>query len=263
MRTESVAPLTREKRGHVFLVGQNEPKKLNSFGLEMLRLLGEAFTAYEDDDELRCLLLFAHGEHFTSGLRLDEVGPAVRTGQPLFPEGSVDPLDLFGRKRQKPVVCAVQGWCLTIGVELLLACDIGIAASDTRFAQMEVQRGIMPFGGATLRFHQRCGWGNAMRWLLTGGRFDATEALRIGLVQEVVSPEALFERGVALAEEIAAQAPLAVQASRRNSVAAATHGPEAALQRLLEEARALLESEDAAEGVRSFVERRPARFRGR
>ncbi|MBU1385609.1 MAG: enoyl-CoA hydratase/isomerase family protein, partial [Alphaproteobacteria bacterium] len=139
-------------------------------------------------------------------------GPAVAAGQPLTPAGCVDPLDLFDRRRTKPVVCGVQGWCLTIGVELLLAADIRLAASDTRFAQMEVQRGIMPFGGASLRLPQVAGWGNAMRWLLTGGEFGAEEALRIGLVQDVVSPDRVRQQAEMLAAEVAAQAPLAVQA---------------------------------------------------
>ena len=84
----------------------------------------------------------------------------------------------------------MQGWCLTLGIELLLAADIRIAAAGTRFAQLEVQRGIYPFGGATIRLPRHTGWGNAMRWLLTGDEFDADEALRIGLVQEVAADAA-------------------------------------------------------------------------
>ena len=103
----------------------------------------------------------AHGDHFTAGLDLAEVGPAVAAGKTLAPDdmaNAVDPLDLFGRRRTKPVVCAVQGICFTIGIELLLACDLAIAAEGTRFAQMEVRRGIMPFGGATLRFPAAARW---------------------------------------------------------------------------------------------------------
>ena len=85
------------------------------------------------------------------------------------------------RKRTKPLVVAVNGKCLTVGIELILAADICIAAEDATFAQIEIKRGIFPFGGATLRFPERAGWGNAMRWLLTGDEFDAKEAFRIGL----------------------------------------------------------------------------------
>lgn len=255
--------ITVEKQGHVFLIGLNEPQKLNSFSLQMLHELAGAYTAFEDDADARCAVLFAHGPHFTSGLRLNEVGPKVASGELLFPKDRVDPLDLFGRRRTKPVVMAVQGWCLTIGIELLLGSDIGVASQDTRFAQMEVRRGIMPFGGATLRFAQRCGWGNAMRWLLSGAEFDASEAHRIGLVQQLVEPGSQLEVALALATDIANQAPLAVQASRRSAQLAMEQGPKAALEALLPDARALFATQDAAEGVRSFVERRAGKFEGR
>lgn len=258
-----MAVITTERKGHVFLIGLNEPDKLNSFSLEMLHKLAQVYTEYEDDPDLRCALLFAHGANFTSGLRLNEVGPAVAAGKSLFPPDLVDPLDLFGRTRTKPVVTVVKGYCFTIGIELLLASDIAIAARDTDFTQMEVQRGIMPFGGATLRFTARCGWGNAMRWMMTGERFDAEEALRIGLVQEVVAQPLQFSRGFALAESIAKQAPLAVQAVRRSAVMAAREGPIVARDQLLAETHRLMQTDDAAEGVASFMERREAVFKGK
>jgi len=255
--------VTTERLGHVWLMGLDRAGKLNAFDGAMHRELAEAYTVLEEDEDLWCGVLFAHGDNFTAGLDLAEVGPAVHQGGDLFPPGLVDPLELGERRRSKPVVCAVQGWCLTIGIELLLASDVRIASADTRFAQMEVRRGIMAFGGATLRMPQVAGWGNAMRWLLTGGQFDAAEALRIGLVQEVVESGQQKERALALAQEIAAQAPLAVQATRASAVAAFERGPAAAASELLAQVRALMESEDAAEGVRSFVERRHAEFKGR
>jgi enoyl-CoA hydratase/carnithine racemase len=257
--------VTTEIRGHVFLMGLNRPRKMNAFNLEMLRALSEAYTAYEHDDDLRCALLFAHGDHFTAGLDLAEVGPAVARGVSLFPEGDeeVDPLDLTGRRRAKPVVCAVQGTCLTIGVELLLASDIRLAARGATLAQMEVCRGIMPFGGATLRLPRLTGWGNGMRYLLTGERFDADEALRIGLVQEVVDPARLLDRGLEMARLVADQAPLAVRATRRAAQVAVEQGRDAALAALMDEARALFTTEDAREGVMSFIQRRKAEFTGR
>jgi len=236
---------------------------MNSFSLAMLHQLGEAYTDYEDDSDARCAVLFAHGKNFTSGLRLDEVGPAFARGEHLFDGELVNPLGLHGRRLTKPVVCAVQGWCLTIGIELLLACDIRGAATDTRFGQIEVQRGIMPFGGATIRLPQIAGWGNAMRWLLTGGKFDAAEALRIGLVQEVAEAPTHLERAIAVAEEVARQAPLAVQASLRAARIAVEQGTDAAQVVLEGSARELMVTEDAAEGVRSFLERREANFKGR
>ena len=255
--------VTVERRGHVFLMGLNRATKRNAFNITMLRELAEAYTEYEDDAQLWCAVLFAHGDHFTGGLALDEVGPMVAAGEPFFPATCVEPIDMQGRRRTKPLIVAVQGWCLTIGIELLLASDIRLAASNTRFSQMEVKRGIMPFGGATLRFPQVCGWGNAMRYLLTGETLDAQEALRIGLVQEITAPEALLDRAVELAGSVASQAPLAVQATLKAARLAIEADREAAIGGLMEETQRLMETEDAKEGVLSFVERREARFKGR
>jgi enoyl-CoA hydratase/carnithine racemase len=254
--------VTTEVQDHVLLIGLNRPEKRNAFHLAMLRELSEAYTEYEVNPSLWCAVLFAHGEHFTGGLDLAEVGPAVAAGQTLFPHDRVDPLGLFGRRRSKPVVCAAQGWCLTIGVELMLASDIRVAATDARFGQIEVKRGIMPFGGATMRLPQVAGWGNAMRWLLTGDTFDAHEAHRIGLVQELTEPGRQTARAVELAQSIARQAPLAVQATFLSARAAAEQSPGMAAEALALQARLLMGTRDAAEGMASFVERREGRFQG-
>jgi enoyl-CoA hydratase/carnithine racemase len=157
----------------------------------------------------------------------------------------------------------VQGTCLTIGIELMLATDIRIAAASTKFGQIEVKRGIYPVGGATLRFPREVGWANAMRWLLTGDEFDAAEALRIGLVQEVVEDGKQLARAVELAEVVAAQAPLGVYATLASSRAAIPAAEVAAGQRLMADLVPIMQSEDVREGLRAFVERRPGKFTGR
>lgn len=255
--------ITIEKVNRVYRMGLNRTDKYNAFNLEMLEALARAYTEFDEDPQMWCALLFAHGENFTSGLDLAEVGPHVASGQPIFPDGSVDPFGLFGRARTKPVVVVVQGFCFTIGVELCLASDVRIAAEGTRFAQMEVRRGIMPFGGATLRLPQVAGWGNAMLHLLTGDEFDAGEALRIGLVQDVREGGDHLERGEQVAQAIARQAPLAVQATLGSSATCVRKGQEAALGNMMERATGLMGTEDAMEGVMSFMERREARFKGR
>ena len=160
------------------------------------------------------------------------------------------------------MIVAAQGYCLTIGIELMLAADINLCASNTRFAQLEVQRGIFPFGGATLRLHQIAGWGNAMRWLLTGDEFDAHDALRLGLVQEVMASEDLLPRAMLLAERIARQAPLGVQATLMSARQARLEGETAAALGLPPLVKKLLNSEDAKEGVRAMIEKRPGVFKG-
>src|SRR5262249_19748278 len=140
---------------------------------------------------------------------------------------------------------------------------VRLAATNARFGQIEVMRGIYPVGGATLRFPAEVGWGNAMRWLLTGGEFDAAEALRIGLVQEGVAPGELLGRATALAERIAGHARLGVRATLAWARLAREQGEEAAARRLLPDLQPILASEDAREGLASFLERRAARFQGK
>jgi enoyl-CoA hydratase/carnithine racemase len=261
MPAMSETRITTEARGHLLLIGLNRSAKMNAFDADMLREIGAAFGKLEEDPALRCGVVFAHGEHFTAGLDLGSVAPLIMSGEFQLGAGAVDPWAVLGKVRTKPTVVAVHGRCLTLGIELCLAQDVRIAASNARFAQIEVKRGIFPFGGATFRFPAAAGWGNAMRWLLTGDEFDAAEALRIGLVQEVVEPGKQLPRAIEIAERIAAQAPLAVQAtiaSARKSLA-----EEAVARDLLPEIMRLLATDDAREGLMSFLERRTAAFTGK
>ena len=152
----------------------------------MLDQLAEAYTEFENRDRYRCAVLFAHGDHFTAGLDLPQVAHRFSEGHGLFPPGFVDPVDIRPPRRTKPVVTAVRGYCFTLGIELMLANDIVIAGGETVFCQLEVGRGIMPSCGASMRMVERGGWGNAMRYLLTGDRFDAQEAYRMNFATEVV-----------------------------------------------------------------------------
>jgi enoyl-CoA hydratase/carnithine racemase len=255
--------ITTEWQGHVRLIGLDRPKKLNAFSLKMLDELSAAYTDFERDADARVAVLFAHGANFTAGLDLAKVAPRLRETGNAFRPGMIDPLDLYPPHRSKPIVVAVRGYCYTIGIELMLAADIVVAAADTRFRQHEVARGILAGGGATIRFVERAGWGNAMRYLLTGDEFGADEARRIHFVQEVVEPGRDIERAMEIAARVAEQAPLAVAAMRVNARIALHQGAQAAIADLNPRQATLANTEDAAEGLRSFVERRPARFKGR
>lgn len=255
--------VTVERDGALLLIGLNRPDKRNAADLRMLRELSLAYGELDRDPELRVGVVFAHGDHFTGGLDLADIAPRIGPdGLDLVPDGGLDPWGVAGPAVRKPVVLAVQGTCLTLGVELALASDVVVAAHSTRFAQLEVQRGILPFGGATIRFPRAAGWGDAMRWMLTGDAFDAAEAHRIGLVQEVVPHGRQLDRATELARRIAAQAPLAVQATLANA-RRALHDPEGAATGLQPELVGLAASEDAAIGMRAFLERRSAEFVGR
>ncbi|HEY8559599.1 MAG TPA: crotonase/enoyl-CoA hydratase family protein [Pyrinomonadaceae bacterium] len=259
------AKITTERRGHVLLIGLNRPAKRNAFDTEMLDQLALAYAELEDDAEIRCGVLWAEGEMFTAGLDLAQVAPAVvENGVLKYPEGAIDPLNLYTeRLRTKPLVAAVQGKCLTIGIELLLAADIAVAAENATFAQIEIKRGIFPFGGATLRFPERAGWGNAMRWLLTGDEFDAREALRIGLIQEITENGGHVAKAIEIAERISKQAPLGVRATVQSARMAQTNGFDKAKEHLTPQILELFASEDAKEGVQSFLERRDGNFKGK
>jgi enoyl-CoA hydratase len=252
-----------EQQSNVLHIGLNRPAKRNAFNVEMLEELGRAYEHLESDDNLRAGVLYARGDNFTAGLDLAEVGPRLVRGSLDWPADARNPWRNDGRPWSKPVVAAVHGWCMTLGIELLLAADIRIASADARFAQLEVQRGIYPFGGATTRLPREAGWGNAMRWLLTGDEFDAAEALRIGLVQEVVEPGDQLDRAVELAERIATRsAPLAVGTTLAAAQRANREGERAAEDRFIDDVVSLFNTKDGAEGMVSFLERRPARFIG-
>lgn len=255
-----------ETRGPVLLIGINRPSKRNGFTPKMFRELGEAYTRLDDDAGLRVGVLFAFGDHFTAGLDLPTIAPLMRRGEKAVPLGLVDPLDLGMegyRRRNKPMLVAVQGITYTLGIELMLAADIVVAADDCRFSQLEVKRGIMATGGATLRMAERAGLGNALLHLLTGDEFGSAEALRLNFVQKVVPAGQALPEALRLAAVVAEQAPLAVVATRRNALKAVEHGPVLAMQDFIATQQRLAASEDAAEGVRSFAEKRAARFTGR
>lgn len=263
--TQPDAPVVVQRRGHVLLIGVNRAAKRNAWNLATIDAVGAAYDLLGSDPQLRVGVVHGIGEHFSAGLDLAEVGPAVAAKGPQALSGGhqFDPFGVWAPPVPKPVVVAVQGIAYTLSIELALASDIVIAAEDVRFRQLEIGRGIMPFGGATFRAQASLGWGNAMRFLLTGQEFGAEEALRIGLVQEVVPVGEQLARAVALAEVIAAQAPLGVQGTLANARVARAAGPDAAVEHLQGLLPTVLASQDAAEGVRSFIERRDARFTGR
>ncbi|MCP4678028.1 MAG: crotonase/enoyl-CoA hydratase family protein [Deltaproteobacteria bacterium] len=258
-KTPEKGRITTEVKGRVLLIGIDRPRKFNAFTKKMLLGLAEALTEYEKNPDLWCAVLFAEGKNFTAGLQLDE----FNITDDLCPEGLVDPFSLREPVRKKPLVTAVQGVCFTAGVELMLASDVVIAADDCRFAQMEVKRGLMAFGGATIRMVASAGFGNAMRYLLTGDEFNAEEAYRLGFVQDVVPRGEQKERAILFAERIAAQAPIAVQAMRESSWIFSQQGQDEAVAAFPDQLKKIFASEDFMEGVRSFLERREGKFNGR
>jgi enoyl-CoA hydratase/carnithine racemase len=234
--------------------------KKNAFTPKIMGELAAALTRLDEDPELFVGVLAFAGAHTTAGLEMPLFfGPdADRTGD----SGTVDPFGL-GRRLRKPLITAVQGITFTIGIEIALAGDIVVAASDARFCQLEPKRGLAPLGGATVRYVQRAGWGNAMYHLLRADEFGAAEAHRIGLVQEVVEPGQQVDRAVALARELLQCSPSALVHTIANARLALEQGEPAAVAAIPAMAVAVQATIDFKEGIASFVERRPAQFTGR
>jgi enoyl-CoA hydratase/carnithine racemase len=253
-----------EEDGDVLLIGVDRASKRNAWNLQVIDEVAAAYERLADSDA-RVGVVFGHGEHFSAGLDLAEVLPAVQESGPdvLGGSGRFDPFGLWRDPVPKPVVMAVQGIAFTLSIELALACDVVVAADDVRFRQLEIGRGIMPFGGATIRAPRQLGWGNAMRWLLTAEEFGAAEAHRIGLAQEVVPAGQHLDRAVEIARVIAAQAPLGVRGTLSSARQAERSPDREAALHVRSLLPGLVASSDAAEGVQSFLERRQARFTGR
>jgi hypothetical protein len=150
--------ISTELRDGLFLIGIDRPAKLNGFTPVMLRSMAQAYTRYEREPEALCAVVFAEGANFTAGLDLPKVAPHLGGNTLLVEEGEIDPFELRPPFRSKPVIFAVHGICFTLGIEMMLAADIVVAASNTRFAQVEVKRGLMPTGaGPTKRKGDRTG----------------------------------------------------------------------------------------------------------
>jgi len=254
--------ITTQTLGNIYLIGIDRPEKYNGFTPKMFQELTAAYDELHTNPDLWCGVVYAEGKHFTAGLELPKFTEAMKDGSDPFSPGDVDVFGLH-KKCCKPLVFAVHGICYTVGLELLLAGDITVAATDCRFSQLEPKRGIMAFGGATIRFVQRCGWGNAMYLLLRAQEFTAQEAHRVGLIQEVVEPGQQKDRAIAIAQEICTNAPLAIQATKASSQTYIEQGEAAAIAAFQQTIQHLSATQDAAEGVASFIEKRPPQFQGK
>jgi enoyl-CoA hydratase/carnithine racemase len=249
-----------EKQGHILIIGLNRPEKMNAMNRAMYHEIAATYFQLQNDPELRVAVMYAEGDHFTSGLQLDDWAGVFANGKGIEPgEGELDPFHITGEGLTKPVV----GICFTCGVEMMLNTDIRVAAKGTRFAQLEVKRGIFACGGATIRLQREIGWGNAQRYLLTGDEWTAEQAYQWGLIQELVEPGEQFNKAMEIAEKIAKAAPLGVQGSLKSSKIAVSEGQEVAKERLFPELRPVMASEDVKEGIQSFLERREAVFKGK
>lgn len=253
--------ITVERRDGLLLMGIDRRDKRNSLTPRMFGQLQDAYVMLDEDPALRVGIIFGHAGHFTAGLDLPKIAALRREGKYHLTKDRVDPYARWSRCR-KPVIAAVQGITFTAGIELMLAADIAIAADDCRFAQIEAKRGIIPGGGAIQRFIARAGYGNAMRLLLATPEFGAEEALRYGMVQEVVPAGQEVDRAIELAGDIARNAPLAIQAIIEAGRVYQRDGEASVVDWIDRRQKDLYLTSDAAEGVSAFREKREPRFTG-
>lgn len=209
-------------------------------------------------------MLFGHGETFTRGIDVDAFAKVLRTGKGRAPDADgIDPLGR-GALLRKPLIAVVHGDTWNMGHELFLVADIRIASAETRFAQDENAHGRFPGGGSTVRFPREAGWGNAMRYMLTGDRWGAEEARRMGLVQKIApNPRAALELGLDMAARIARCGPLGIKATLESARNAVDQWEGRAFSNLGEQYRALYGTEDFLEGRKAEAEGREPVYRGR
>ena len=248
--------------GRVATITINRPDKRNALNATVRREVVEALDALRDDAAVRVVVLTGAGDKaFIAGADIGEFAErtpveqrAAMTGRRLFEEIAEYP---------KPTIAMINGIALGGGCEVALACDLRIAARSAKFGQPEIRLGIIPGGGGTQRLPRAVGFGRAMRMILTAEVIDAVEAERIGLIEWIVEDAELRERTRQVATTIASWSPVAVELAK-TAVRAALEAPlSAGLATERELFVAAFASDDRREGVRAFLEKRPAEFTGR
>lgn len=247
----------------VAVITMNRPERLNAMDAEAYRQLSSAWQRVRDDGEIRAAVITGAGDRaFTTGADLKSfVGR--QTDLSLFWQTQRDQLLNRGLELWKPVIAAVNGYCLGGGMTLLLATDIRIATPTASFGLAEVTRGVIAGNGGTQRILEQLPYPIAMEMLLTGARIDAEQAARWGLINRIVPPGELMPAAMSVARTITANAPLAVQAAKELALRARDVDRATGLR--LEQAmnQILQYTEDAREGPAAFGERRPPKFTGR
>lgn len=262
-------PVKFETTERIAILTISRPLAMNALDGETLASLNEAWIDFRDNPELWVAIITgAGGKAFCAGADIKYLAKYSRTNTAIQRKAKADMRPgLGGITRNleiwKPIIAAVNGYCLAGGLEIALACDIRIASETATFGLTEVRRGIIPGAGGTQRLARLVPIGKSLEMILTGDSIDAQEAYRIGLVNKVVPPDQLLPEAMKLAERICLNAPLAVRAAKE----AVYRGIELPLSEglRLEQflAEHIFQSEDAKEGPTAFFEKRPAQFKGK
>ncbi len=257
-----------ETHERIAIITISRPLAMNSLDEETLASLNKAWIDFRDNPDLWVAIITgAGGKAFCSGADIRSLAKYYRTETAIQRKAKADKEPgLGGITRNleiwKPIIAAINGYCLAGGLEIALACDIRIASDTATFGLTEVKRGIIPGAGGTQRLPRLIPLGKSLEMILTGESIDAQEAYRIGLVNKVVPSEDLLPEAIKMAEQICRNAPLAVQAAKeavyRGTVLPLSEGLR--LEQFL--AEPVFQSEDAKEGPKAFFEKRPPVFKG-
>ena len=268
-----MSALTFEKRDHIAYITLNRPEVYNAINPEMMVRLAEAWIEYNEDDELRAAIVTGAGEKsFCAGADLKRLIPLITGAREpedewdnrLRSDASLGRTALIrGYPLYKPVISAINGYCLAAGTELVQATDIRIAAEHATIGLTEVQRGIVPAGGGLSRLPRQVPYAKAMEILLVGDSISAEEARLIGLVNYVVPQSELMGKAEEFATKLAANAPLAVRKAKEAVLRMTGLPPKEANQIENTVIAEVMSSEDAREGPRAFAEKRTPEFKGR
>jgi enoyl-CoA hydratase len=248
-----------ETRGRVGLIAINRPQAMNALNNQLMSELMDALEAYDRDNGVGAMVVTGSEKAFAAGADIKEM--AGRSIQQMVER---DHVAVFGRIRtiRKPVIAAVSGWALGGGCELALSCDMIVASESARFGQPEINIGVIPGAGGTQRLTRAVGKAIAMEMILNDRRLTAQEAYQFGMVNRLVPENGYLESALKLAEEIASRAPLAVRAAKQMIDRAFEQTLSDALAAEKQEFYNLFATEDQKEGMRAFIEKRPARWKG-
>lgn len=255
-----------EIENHVGTVTLNRPERLNTISATMLAQFSEAFVELDRDRDVRVIVLTGAGRGFCAGLDLQEqstgAGLQVGSGAPTkFDLRDAPPTVMHNV--DKPILCALNGGAAGYGMDLALGCDIRIASDRAKLSAAFTKRGVLPESGGTWLLPRIVGWAKAAEIMFTGRTLSADDCLGYGIVNEVVPHDDLMNHVGALAREIAANAPLAVQATKRMMRMAANETFEANVHHVYLQLLPLFRSKDFKEGMASFLEKRDPEFEGR
>ncbi|MBP2473059.1 enoyl-CoA hydratase [Crossiella equi] len=262
--TATVPHALLERRGAVLVVTMNRPEARNALSAEMLALLREAWDQVDEDPTIRAAVLTGAGGAFCAGADLKAMTRTHPSDQ--FREGfdlTTIPALLKGRRLTKPLIAAVEGPAIAGGTEILQATDIRVAGESARFGVSEPRWGLFPLGGSAVRLPRQIPYTVAADLLLTGRHITAAEAKSVGLIGHVVPDGQALPKALELADQIAANGPLAIQAILRTIRETEGLPEDEAFKIEARHGAKVFASEDAKEGPRAFQERRPPDFQGR